>query len=193
MVRVPSVIIIVASLLAVNFPLRGQIVVSLQVTEETGGIIESNFRQALNSLGDISVVGPGEDSNYILRVVVICHDDDCDYPVSYYLSISLSEPMTKDFVSNALTYAGVNVSLPDSAKAKLNELSVYYEEFHGSWVATWGRDRYERAIREFVATLDSRCFEKDRILERAVDTSSDLASDQRRQLMDRWRSEEWLC
>lgn len=181
-------ILLLLPLLPFQQILHAQIEVSLRVTEETGGIFESNFRQALNNLDDVTVVGPEERGDYILRVVVLCEGISCRNPMIYYLSIALAEPIADNVVANWLRFAA-EISLPDSTNAALNQALRGYEIHHAAWVTSWGRDRYEQAIREFVAVLDSQCFEKGRVLRRALDTPGDEGD----RLMERWGSDEWLC
>lgn len=65
-----------------------------------------------------------------------------------------------------------------------------YEFTYSSWVATWGRDVYERSVREFVRELDYTCFERVRAERRAIAAGGDVERDR---YLSFERSRDWMC
>lgn len=144
--------------------------VSLRVTDEKlGGIFTSGFGSAFRALGDVEVVTPGEDGDYIVRVVTICDGvtADCSTAQQYALSISLSEGFSRSDAYFAVHITRTGLLLPsDTTVGLMKQLLHQFEKHHQIWVALWGRNRYEQLIRQQVAEIDARCFEKSRIMRR---------------------------
>lgn len=93
--------LVLLSSLASPPTLSGQdIRVALSVSEKTGGIFESNFRAALSAIPDVEVVYPGEATDYLLRVVVICDtgSSNCSMARRYSLAITVSTPVDERFL-----------------------------------------------------------------------------------------------
>jgi hypothetical protein len=147
--------------------------IALAVTEETGGLFEGAFAEALRDIHDVDVVTVAEPHKYRLRVIVLCKglaDDSCDSAVSYYASISLVEPLVHD--DPLLTYlAADSTGTVDHRKAAIQSfLMQEYEINHQTWVVGWGRDVYGRAIDDLVTRINTQCFEKARAFQRSVET-----------------------
>lgn len=168
--------------------------VALDVTEETGGIFESHLRTALGRIPDVTVVYGTEGVDYVLRVVVLCIarvDGDCRDASGYAVSTEIGRPLHPDFlITIASTYAD---SVPEHTKTVLRIMGRGLEYHQYLSVNFWGRDRYELAIREYVAKLDARCFEYARLRKRYDDyrlSEEERAAAERRL---RERANDWLC
>lgn len=137
--------------------------VALMVTEETGGLFESRILSALRGLGDIEVVPWTEVSYFKIYAVVMCVSDEdlCQTANAYVASLRLSAPINPGDILWALHSADTTIGvgemgLPvDDAADRL----VRYERTIKDWVAKWGRREYQQAIDEWVAQIDTQCFE----------------------------------
>lgn len=172
---------------------RIRVAVAVQDTA-SGGIFSSAFASALRSLGDVDVVSPMESHDFAVRGVVLC-SDACSDTRSYSLSVRLVEPMPRFMPSCLSTIAfsrlsGVSQARRDSVESQFRSALQGYERTHVTWAAEWGRQRYEQAVREMVAELDSRCFERERTFRRAMQ-SSDSAAFGRFAAFERSRT--WIC
>lgn len=145
--------------------------VQLHVIEETDGLFSSEFASALRSLGDVVLVTTEEGRDFELNAVVICEPQDCRNAPSYLLSLGLSIPMTAmDFL---LMVSTANSEMPEDSKLSPFQISAISNAWHsgpyhfkhelGYWVNRWGVDVYQRGVREFIAELDTQCFEAHRL------------------------------
>ncbi len=167
--------------------LAAQIKVSVDVTESTGGLFESQFKGALRSLGDVSIVGSDEARDYSLRVLVLCEpSDQCEQSTHFTAAIVLAEPLDTSLVGVLLR--AMDSTISERTIAPLKGMLVTYEQSHMTWVVTWGRNRYERAIRELIANIDHQCFEKEREMARMVREKIDARS-----AMTKLSDAKWLC
>lgn len=131
--------------------------VALTISEDTGGLLQSAFTSALRGVPGIDVVREGEGAAFVMRVVVLCNTGTdggaCRDATFYTVAISLAQPL--DTTVYAMWLSGVPAKVRGDALAALQ----LYEIHRGTWAATWGRSRYQQAATEFVARLDSKCFE----------------------------------
>lgn len=171
--------------------------VGMSVSEKTGGVFESRFASAFRSLGDVTVVSIIEPADFRLRVVVLCLPDDCGDPTTYSVSVSFAQTIEQWDVTWA--YIQAKRAASDTAYPDLRYMRAIgeqlrtdrYEQHVTSWVASWGRNRYEQAIRELVAEIDARCLEKHRMMERAAQHNPDT-----HEWKAAWAAidqKEWLC
>lgn len=168
--------------------------VALQVTEETGGLIESAFRTTLRALGDVNVVTVEEHPYLIVRAVVQCNatTDDCETATTYSLSIQLTQPFDSARVHRLLRTAVRQRRLQLSAASEESLASAVaaglwdHERRVMSWAASWGRDVYPQAVRDLVAEIDSKCLERERIMRRAVEAGVGGDNDTAARLVARW-------
>ena len=149
--------------------------VALTVYETDGGRFYSNFASALRSLGDVSVLTESEEHDVHVRVIVACENDACASASSYAVSIHVTRPVQPPRLAGGLSAAlGLPFSwdiyqriereiIADAAR----RLSAYRSHELGL-VAYWGRNVYERAIRELIADIDSQCFETLRLGARLI-------------------------
>lgn len=177
---------------------RLRIAVSVTDSEKTG-IFQSNFAAAFRALGDVDVVSFGEASDYVLSGVVLCEDDDCSSTNRYSVALRLYEtvePETANFIAAYALHPDSWEPTPasDSLAAFVWRQMEGLERTHQEWVASWGRNIYERAIREFVARIDAECLEKVRTRRRMLGPQADgSASEQFARYQDFLNSREWLC
>jgi hypothetical protein len=177
-------------------PAHGQkirVAVAVQDTA-SGGIFSSGFASALRALGDVDVVSSMESHDYAVRGVVLC-SDTCSNTRSYSLAIRFVEPMPSSVAGYLTSVAffrlpGISRARRDSVESQFRSSLEGYEKTHMTWAAEWGRQRYEQAVREMVAELDSKCFEKERAFRRAIQ-STDTAAFGKYTAFARSRS--WLC
>ncbi len=178
--------------------LRGQpatVSVAVTVVDSTRQI-ESLFASALRQLGDVRVVTVGENPDYVLSGVVVCNPS-CDKLSTYSIALRLYSPVREslaEFLAEAtMRRLGIDdLARQDSVRATLWSFIGSLEETHQAWVATWGRNAYERAIREMVREIDSTCFEKQRMFSRLFQLApSDSAI--RRRLTADYRGRSWQC
>ena len=158
---------------------------------------QSLFASELRKLGDIAVVSTAEDPTVVLAGVVLCRPD-CRQPDAYSVSLRLYTPFRKGM---ALSLANeVREMFAQSAGPSTDSLSRFfanqlsgYERSHQLWAVNWGRNVYERAVRELVRELDSECFEQFRILGRLSPSVMATDSVTARALFREWMSKTWLC
>lgn len=147
--------------------------VGLSVTEDTGGLFESNFASALRALGDVEVRRAGEEHDVLISVIVLCADEDCARASRYAVSIDVSTPCHLGSLSHALTLGLdqdgplIEVISSEELQRSARHLS-HYVSTRMAWVTSWGREVYERAIRELVAEIDRGCLEPIRLRSREL-------------------------
>lgn len=164
---------------------------------EAGGVFQSGFASAMRALGDVEVVTEGENPDYVLSGVVLCDPSpDCQSATSFEVAVQLSEPFqrsTAQFIAELALHPNATGSHTDadSLAEKVWEFTEGYRRIDQAWVAHWGRNAYERAMRELVAEIDSKCFDKIRALRR-VQPGPD-ASRALRSYRDFVASRKWMC
>ena len=132
----------------------------------------SAFSSAFRQLGDVQVVSVQEDPDYVLSGVVLCQPN-CSSVATYSASLRLYKPFPRVGASSVLILARSRYDTVMGAGRDSSENDVYeflegYEKTIDTWVAQWGRQRYEQSIRELVRSIDGRCFEPVRAFQRAV-------------------------
>lgn len=171
--------------------------VRLDVRERTGGAVETRFDSALRALEEVRVTGPGEPAHYALDVSVLCvpRADACDSADSYAVSIVLSEPLTPGSLKGLLELSGEDAFTGWAPTPEATANLQRYRRIHALWSTWWGRDRFGAEVDRLVGSIDVRCFEKRRILERmaAVRARGDAADPRARPLTDPFEEGEWLC
>jgi hypothetical protein len=169
--RLRAPVSLLGVLLVIPTLAAAQLKVALDVTEETGGTFESVFRSALGKLDGVQVVQASERGDFTMNVIVLClPKDECQGADSYAVSVYFTAPISR-WYSDGLAddiAAAVKAGAEATEKSKDDTWQSLrnYEIVHQAWVASWGRNRYEQLIREFVGSLDTRCFEKQRMLAR---------------------------
>jgi hypothetical protein len=139
--------------------------VSVQVEDDSiGGVISSGFRSAFRSLGDIDVVSAAENPDVVLEGVVLCVPECASNWSAVHLSLRLWAPVTRSLLVSDLAFAGIRAA--DSSVAKLSAILSGAQFTRNTWVATWGRSKYDAEARTLVATIDSRCLEEIRRIRR---------------------------
>jgi|SRR6266852_2518690 len=191
-----SILASVCALLMIQTASAQRIKVAVSMTDSaTGGIFQSAFGAAFRSLGDVDVVTLDESPDYVLEGVVLCHQSSCADVVSYALSLRLYEPAT---YSTAQLMATVVVPWTAQRRAKtVDSIATLiwpwlkpFQQSRMTWTATWGRNRYEQALREFVRKIDSGCLDKIRALKR-LGVSPD--SNALNAFVNFERSRPWFC
>jgi hypothetical protein len=150
------------------------ITVAIRIDDtDAGRVFTSGFASALRKLGDVNIVGLDEDPHYVIDGTVMCNETPCAGTTGYTVSIRLVEPSNRyharlitDIAVRRAGVASVSWEQADSIAAYVWPSLRGYEKTHQDWVARWGRNAYEQAIRELVATIDTGCLEKQRRIRR---------------------------
>jgi hypothetical protein len=107
-----------------------------------------------------------------------------EYAVSPRDTEPSDDPFTKIFVD----------SRRDSLVDVIWSLIEGYERTHITWAAEWGRQAYERGIRELVAEIDAKCLDRLRASRRILPSSAGGSP------ADRWaryqqflQARQWIC
>lgn len=165
--------------------------------EEEDRLMEAVFRESLRALPDVDIITLEERPQYVVGGVVLCSPSDCKRATSYSVSLRLWSPFTiqdAQRIGFLLAPKGTSrerITWTDSiAKQWLFPLLRMYERNHMTWVASWGRERYELAARELVRKIDSECFEQSRLVNRAIATTDTTVSSV---ILKEVRSREWIC
>ncbi|HKO20624.1 MAG TPA: hypothetical protein VJU82_17240 [Acidobacteriaceae bacterium] len=178
-------------------PFQPRIKVALSISDSAaGGVMESLFASTLRSLGDVDVVGPSEEADYLLTGVVICLPNDCQNAERYVIALQFARPY-QSFTSSVLAAVAIARkpsatyrARRDSAAAYIGSMMHGYEQSLDLWAVSWGRTVYEQAAREFIRRLDAECFEKTRAAWRYAahpDSSARVALD------EFVASRHWIC
>ncbi len=180
--------------------------VVIEIQEPSSGVLESTYKQAFRALSDVQIVTQNERSNYVLKIVAVCEDENSGSGCgSYSLAIALLTRL--DSVVLGANLSSANARLPDSLRVTDDQVAALAGAFGSplvphtsSWylwqtmfVARYGRDRYRTAIQEFVAQLDAQCFEKTRLIRRMADLflADDTASAVK--VSKAISAAEWIC
>ena len=190
-----SILASVCALLMIQTASAQRIKVAVSMTDSaTGGIFQSAFGAAFRSLGDVDVVTLDESPDYVLEGVVLCNQSSCADVVSYALSLRLYEPAT---YITAQLIATLVVPSTAQRRATIDSIATLiwpwlkpYQQSRMTWTATWGRNRYEQAIREFVRQIDSGCLDKIRALRRLGVSPDSKAVNA---YVSFERSRKWFC
>lgn len=116
-------------------------------------ILQSTLAAALRNLGDIDVVTRAEPHEIVLTGVALCIPTCRDH-LSYSIALNVAESISKEFMQG--TSVGHRLLLEGAPV--LRSVAVF----------SFGRDRYEQRVREWVAEFDSSCLEAIRIRRRLV-------------------------
>lgn len=173
------------------------VAVRLHASEGTGGALEARFDSALRALDEVEVVAPGEVADYALDVSVLCvpRSDACGTADSYAVSIVLSEPLTPGTLKGVLAQGG-DAALSGWTASPAAEANLQrFRTIHALWSTWWGRDRFGAEVDRLVRSIDVRCFEKRRILERmaGLRARGDTAAARNQAVTDPYGEGEWLC
>lgn len=127
-------------------------------------IFSSKIAAAFRALGDVDVVEDEMTADYIVQGVILCRPSrlDCEHAVEYSVALVVSEPLTEAGLSVAAFMEGRR--LADSTARKMLRDLGRQEKIHGIWAASWGREAYEQAIREWVASVDGSCLRYARLI-----------------------------
>lgn len=171
--------------------------VAVQLTDPTGGSITDSFTSALEGLEGVRVVSKDHRPQYLLRGVVMCQPDteDCETATAYTMAISLLEPLTPIALVDMAARADTTHVIPSTAayRPQIWDLTSEYMKVHQLSTNTLGRAVYDRAIREFVSSLDAQCFEKSRILLRWDAAQTEGRPAEAAALTEQLRSGDWIC
>lgn len=180
-----------------NPALSQSVSVAVQLTDPTGGSITGTFTSALESVEDVRVVSLDHRPQYIIRGVVMCQPDTeaCETATAYTMAIALLEPLTPVGLVEMAYEADTTHLIPGSAayRTPVWDLTAEYAKVHQLSTNTLGSAVYDRAIREFVESLDAQCFEKARILLRWDTALTEGRTDEAAALSERLRSGHWIC
>jgi len=171
--------------------------VAVQLTDPTGGSVTGSFTTALESLQDVRVVPTDHRPQYIIRGVVMCQPDteDCGTATAYTMAIALLEPLSPIGLVEMAFKADSTHLIPSAQafRSQVWDLTGEYMKVHQLSTNTLGRVVYDRAIQEFVASLDAQCFEKSRILLRWDTALTEGRNEEAAALSEALRAEDWIC
>ena len=175
---------------------RGSVVsIAVAMTDSTRQF-QSLFASEIRKLGDVEVVAVSESPTLVLSGVVIC-SPDCERANTYSVAIRLATPFSRTFARSiaeevrSMFPPGSGPSVDSLARTLFDYTSAYARN-DGTWVASWGRNTYERAVREMVREIDTDCFEKFRVLRRLSNISA-KEPERRQQVVRELLSRNWGC
>ncbi|MBX3131768.1 MAG: hypothetical protein KF689_00100 [Gemmatimonadaceae bacterium] len=175
---------------------RGSVVTIAVAMTDTTRQFQGLFASEIRRLGDVQVVALSENPTLVLSGVVICNPD-CDRASTYSVALRLASPLSRTFARSiaedvkTLFPSGSGPSV-DSLAQVIYDYTGTYVRNNGTWVANWGRNTYERAVREMVRELDTDCFEKYRVLSRLSNISA-KDTQRRQQVVREILAREWGC
>jgi hypothetical protein len=176
---------------------RIRVAVSIQDTL-ADRVFQGAFAAAFRSLGDVDVVTLAEQPQYVLSGVVLCDPSSCKNVLSYTAALRFWSPLgpsTARYI--AMTAIPSTPQSTFAARAdSVGTLVIWpmlrgFEVTHETWVASWGRDRYEQAVRELVRQIDTDCLEQSRAWSRATAAGTDTASSAA--IVRTITARKWLC
>lgn len=179
-------------------PLSSQAVtVAVGITDPTGGIIEGSITAALQDLLDVGVIPEAERPRYVLRGVVLCQPDaeDCGSATSFVLALALVEPLNPAVLVDLARDADPARPIQtDSAyRTEIWDRTAEYMKIHRFSATTVGRGMQGQAIRAFVASLNSRCFEKARLLRIWTLARQEGRMEDAAALSEEIAAGDWIC
>lgn len=150
--------------------------IKIQVAvNDSMGVVQSALVTAFRALGDVDVVTGQESPHLILDGVPVC-EPNCSRATGFVVALRLAEPMQRSMA---------NRLVKDTAwQGVLTRL----ERPISMWLAQWDRADLDRHARDFVALINTRCFERKRILSRAMAMQSRRDSSGARRLMGELRN-----
>jgi hypothetical protein len=162
--------------------------VSLRVTDSSA-VLESLFRSALRALPDVEIGDPSASVDYRLTVVSLCDPENCTgRRIGFSGSISLSEPLHEQQIWRAARAADLTIN--SSVATKMLKPLSQFEVTDQTWTFRWGASVYADAVRKFVAQLDTKCFERSRMYDRAFATPDSAAE---KKIEHAIEAREWVC
>jgi hypothetical protein len=169
---------------------------------ETGtrGVFQSGFAAALRALGDVDVMTPMEEADYVLEAVVLCSPNPCERATRYAVAIRVFEPAhrsTAEFLAQLALHPKSTVTVRDPATDSLTS-SIWAaikdrELTFTTRVAEWLRESYQQSLQELVAELDSRCFDKLRAFRRFLADRTRPLSDRHARFQEYAEGRDWIC
>jgi len=173
------------------------VTLAVEITDPTGGLITDAFTTAIQGLFDVGVVPEAERPRYVLRGVALCQPDteDCARATSFILALALVEPLNPVSLVDLLRAADPSIRIqPDSAyRAEVWDRSAEYMKIHRLSATNVARGVYDRAIQAFVETLNTRCFEKTRILGRWMLARQEGRTGDAAAFSEELEGGDWIC
>lgn len=148
------------------------LVVVIDVREETGDLIESAIRRSLGRRSDIDVVATREASHrWEIRAISVCVPDPeaCDSASHYGISLLLLTSIDTDALAGSIRSilrraTGVRAdSAPGFIEGLVRNLTAGSVRVMRYTTILAGRDEYQQAIGDAIAGIDRDCFEADRL------------------------------
>lgn len=143
------------------------VLVELEVSESTDGLVEDRFRSAISDLDGVDVASGSALAHYVLTVVILCvpENRNCDAAESLNASVILSEPLTDAQLRRGLGRTGDSAlegwDPPPEAAAFLQR----FRTMHSVWATSWDREGFGEEVDRLVRGLDARCFQQRRARE----------------------------
>ena len=193
-----AALLLLANLTLLPAPLPSQIVtIAVEVTDPTGGVITNSLRTALQDLHDVGVIPEAHRPRYVLRGLAICQPDtdNCEEATSYILALALVEPLNPILLEDLAKAADSSFQTPHDAayRGDIWNRTSEYMKIHRFSATNVGRGVYDQAIRGFVASLNDRCFEKARVLQRWTRAREEGRMEDAAALSEELLNGDWIC
>lgn len=149
-------------------PASGQtILVELEISESTGGLVEDRFRSAIAELEGVEVAGTSETGHYVLTAIVLCTPESrtCGAADSYNASIILSEPLAGSQLTRGLLLTGDSILEDWEPTPEAAFFLRRFRTMHSVWATSWDAEGFGAEVDRLVRGMDARCFQQRRVRE----------------------------
>lgn len=191
-------LLLVGAFVLLPRPGAGQgVSVAVEVTDPTGGAVTAAFTAAFEALDQVRVVSEAERPRYILRGVVMCQpaSEACAEATGYTMALALVEPLNPVVLGELAQAADSSYRMPPQAAYNpgIWDLTEAYMRLHRLSTTSLRATVFERALKEFVGSLDERCFEKTRLLARWTGAQQEGRFDEAAALARTLAERDWIC
>ena len=143
------------------------VLVELEISESTGGLVEDRFRSAIADLDGVEVAAPGDRAHYVITAVVLCIPESrtCGGADSFNASVTLSEPLTGSHLRRGLALTGETILRGWEPTPEAEGFLHRFRTMHSVWAASWDAQTYGEEVDRLVRGIDARCFQQRRVRE----------------------------
>lgn len=143
------------------------VLVELEISESTGGLIEDRFRSAIGDLAGVEVAASDARAHYVITAVVLCVPESrtCDDADSFNASVILSEPLTGSHLGRGLGRTGETVLRGWEPTPEAEGFLHRFRTMHSVWATSWDAESYGEEVDRLVRGIDARCFQQRRVVE----------------------------
>ena len=180
------------------------ITAALNITDPTGGVLESEFRRQFRSIGDVRLLTSDEAPQFVISVVATCDVMPCSsthaYSVAVVLRMNLDggslnsyegarrRAVMGDSADVGMTPSQIAHPLGEVRAAQLARLMTLsgVSQFVTMWSLHWPRQQYQTGVAELVGIIDAKCFEQVRLQARARSFSPGTSVETRSAAIEQW-------